>query len=311
MAEKLYTIGELARLSGVSVRRIRFYSDEGLLPPRTRTFSGYRVYSDADVAQLDLIRALREAGIGLDVIKSILARRLSLKAVLEMRLETLEAEIASQRRVAAVLRATLRIPDPSERDLRRLWTMTSMSKAEFRARVERFVDKVAEGTPMDDAWRQRMIELNTPDLPEEPTPEQIDAWNEIMSILSDEAYIDAMRADMARVWTDGFDAAAYAAASEEIFAKVRVAMDAGAEPTSQTGRALAQEWLERSARCMRREPDEAFLAWHLGQYRKYHARSVRYHELQAILRGGDTATTSGAEWRWLTDAMTQLVAQPA
>ena len=189
--------------------------------------------------------------------------------------------------------------------------MASMSKAEFRAKVERFVDKVAEGTPMDDDWKRQMIEVNTPDLPEEPTPEQIDAWNEIMAILSDETYIDAMRADMARVWTEGFDAAAYARASDEIFAKVREAINQGAEPTSETGRALAQEWLERSARCMQREPDAAFLAWHLDQYRKYHARSVRYHELQATLRGDDSAAAPGAEWRWLTSAMTPLLTQPA
>lgn len=310
MAEKLYTIGELARLSGVSVRRIRFYSDEGLLPPRTRTFSGYRVYSDADVARLDLIRALREAGVGLEVIKRTLARQLSLRNVLEMRLETLEAELASQRRIAAVLRATLRVPDPSERDLRRLWTMTHMSKTEFRAKVERFVDRVAEGTRMDESWRQRMIDINTPDLPEEPTPEQIDAWNEIMSIFSDEEYIAAIRADVARVWTDGFDAAAYTQASEEIFAKVQEAMNQGLEPMSEAGRALAQEWLERSARTMRKEPDEAFLAWHLEQYRKYHLRSMRYQELLAILRG-DAANNCADGWRWLTSAMTQLVGQPA
>ncbi|MGO4840581.1 MerR family DNA-binding transcriptional regulator, partial [Rhizobiaceae sp. 2RAB30] len=35
----MYTIGELSKLSGVSVRRIRFYADKGLLPPSTRTFS--------------------------------------------------------------------------------------------------------------------------------------------------------------------------------------------------------------------------------------------------------------------------------
>ncbi len=32
-----YRIGELARLSGLSVRTIRFYSDRGLVPPAKRT----------------------------------------------------------------------------------------------------------------------------------------------------------------------------------------------------------------------------------------------------------------------------------
>lgn len=39
-----YSIGELARLSGQSVRRIRFYSDKGLLPPMLRSASNYRLF---------------------------------------------------------------------------------------------------------------------------------------------------------------------------------------------------------------------------------------------------------------------------
>jgi hypothetical protein len=38
-----YRIGELARLSGLSVKTIRFYSDRGLVPPAERTGAGYRV----------------------------------------------------------------------------------------------------------------------------------------------------------------------------------------------------------------------------------------------------------------------------
>lgn len=124
MSDRTYTIGEIARLSGLSVRRIRFYSDEGLLPPTARTESGYRVYSDEDVARLDLIGALRAAGVGLEAIGKILKRKLSLSDVLRIRLQALEADIAAKQCTAAVLQTTLRIPDPTEADLRRLWTMT-------------------------------------------------------------------------------------------------------------------------------------------------------------------------------------------
>ena len=49
--DQRYTIGELAHLCSVPVRRIRFYSDKGLLPPASRTRANYRVYSDADAAR--------------------------------------------------------------------------------------------------------------------------------------------------------------------------------------------------------------------------------------------------------------------
>src|ERR1700722_18926519 len=108
MTGSSHTIGEISNVSGVSVRRIRFYSDKGLLPPMGRTSKGYRVYSESDLARLDLIRALRDAGVGLGTIRKMLSRRLTLTEVLQMRLGTLEAEIVSRRRIAAVLRATLR-----------------------------------------------------------------------------------------------------------------------------------------------------------------------------------------------------------
>jgi DNA-binding transcriptional MerR regulator len=106
MGVRSYTIGELARLSGQSVRRIRFYSDKGLLPS-LRTESNYRVYTDTDLAKLDLFLALREAGVSLDAIGKLLRHRLPLKEVLLTRLDTLEAEIATKRRAAIILRVTV------------------------------------------------------------------------------------------------------------------------------------------------------------------------------------------------------------
>jgi len=82
--DQRYTIGELARLCGVPVRRIRFYSDKGLLPPATRTMANYRVYSNADAARLDLIQALRAMGTSLAAIQGILARKGSLAELLAL-----------------------------------------------------------------------------------------------------------------------------------------------------------------------------------------------------------------------------------
>ena len=59
------TIGELARRTGLTTRTIRFYSDEGLLPPADRTHAGYRLYDGESLARLELLRTLRELGLGL------------------------------------------------------------------------------------------------------------------------------------------------------------------------------------------------------------------------------------------------------
>jgi MerR HTH family regulatory protein len=48
--------------------------------PMAQTSNGYWVYSEADLARLDLTRALRDAGVSLEAIRKILSRRLTLDA---------------------------------------------------------------------------------------------------------------------------------------------------------------------------------------------------------------------------------------
>ncbi|MSQ27769.1 MAG: MerR family transcriptional regulator [Dehalococcoidia bacterium] len=50
------TIGELADAAGVTAKTIRFHEEKGMLPPARRSGSGYRLYGDADIRRLRLIR---------------------------------------------------------------------------------------------------------------------------------------------------------------------------------------------------------------------------------------------------------------
>jgi|GEM_PF-3520757 len=77
----LLTIGELARRSGVPVRTIRFWSDEGVLPETDRSRSNYRRYDARAVARLDLVRTLRELGLGLDDVRLVLDHRRTVEDV--------------------------------------------------------------------------------------------------------------------------------------------------------------------------------------------------------------------------------------
>ncbi|GAA0238150.1 hypothetical protein GCM10009539_24280 [Cryptosporangium japonicum] len=61
----LYSIGELARRTGLSVRTIRFYADAGVVPATTRSGAGYRQYDADAVARLELVRTLRDLGLAL------------------------------------------------------------------------------------------------------------------------------------------------------------------------------------------------------------------------------------------------------
>jgi DNA-binding transcriptional MerR regulator len=68
-----YSVGELARLAGVTVRTLHHYDRIGLLSPTERSRSGYRQYTAADAERLHRILVYRELGFDLARIKGILA----------------------------------------------------------------------------------------------------------------------------------------------------------------------------------------------------------------------------------------------
>jgi DNA-binding transcriptional MerR regulator len=69
-----HTVGQLAKLTGLSVRSLHHYDETGLLCPSDRSDAGYRLYSTADVERLYQIQALRWLDLPLVEVKDILAR---------------------------------------------------------------------------------------------------------------------------------------------------------------------------------------------------------------------------------------------
>lgn len=60
------TIGEAARVSGLSEDALRYYEREGLVGPISRDASGRRRYRDDDLAWISVVTCMRDAGLGID-----------------------------------------------------------------------------------------------------------------------------------------------------------------------------------------------------------------------------------------------------
>src|SRR6267154_2019545 len=101
--DTLYSIGDLARRTGLTVRAIRFYSDSGIVPPTDRSPAGYRLYGIDAVARLDLVRTLRGLGLDLPTIRQVVDREVSLPEVAAAHAEALAVQIRTLRLRRAVL----------------------------------------------------------------------------------------------------------------------------------------------------------------------------------------------------------------
>ena len=96
-------VGEVSRLTGVTVRTLHHYDQVGLLVPAGRSASGYRLYDKADLEKLRRILGYRELGFGLDEIAALLAEETDLPAQLRRQRHLVEERIARLRRIAAAL----------------------------------------------------------------------------------------------------------------------------------------------------------------------------------------------------------------
>jgi MerR family copper efflux transcriptional regulator len=87
---ELMQIGQVAERTGLSLRTIRFYEEEGLVVPTARTDGGFRLYSADDVARLEVIKRMKPVGFALEEMRELLTLLADLDAVTGDRAELLD-----------------------------------------------------------------------------------------------------------------------------------------------------------------------------------------------------------------------------
>ncbi|MCM1500452.1 MAG: MerR family transcriptional regulator [Clostridium sp.] len=101
-----YTTGEIAKLCGVTVRTVQYYDTRNILIPSELSEGGRRIYSDDDLKRMRMICFLREAGVSINSIESLLHDEHPEKVIgilLEQEEEALRDELSEQQKKLAML----------------------------------------------------------------------------------------------------------------------------------------------------------------------------------------------------------------
>lgn len=304
---RLYSIGELARRTGLSVKTIRFYSDTGVVPPTDRTPSGYRLYDIASVSRLELVRTLRELGAGLEDIRRVLESETSLGQLAHAHLGLVEQQMRVLRTRRAVLRAVVKQNSTTE-EMRLMHKLANLSDEERNRIIDEFWDEVTEGIDVNQDFIDWMRSAK-PNLPEDPSGDQVEAWIELAELVGDQSFRDLVRCVTAENAQSGNASTTDDFSPERIKrfwatqAKVTEFRKAGTAPED----AQAQELMSTLVDQMRETwagPVGELRERIADHFEQHDPRMSRYWELLATINGWpQPATLSAADTQWLVAAL--------
>ena len=179
--------------------------------------------------------------------------------------------------------------------------LAHLSAEERRRIVAGFLDEVFDGLDMEPGFVTRMRSAG-PDLPDDPTQEQVDAWIELAELVQDDDFKAGIRrmseqhaqqraaGEAMRPDPDWNAAAALVAEQGE------GARAAGIDPASPEGRQIVDELVP-----LFNTTDRAALADRLATGTD--ARAERYWQLLAIINGWPPVPTTVPAWEWVIAAL--------
>ncbi|WP_067650302.1 helix-turn-helix domain-containing protein [Nocardia harenae] len=294
--DELFPIGELARRTGLSVRTIRFWSDAGVVPPTDRSPTGYRLYDAEAVARLDLVRTLRELGLDLPTVHKVLLRQSSVAEVAAAHVRALDAEIRTLRVRRAVLRSVAHRGSSTE-EMRIMHKMAKLSAAERQQVIDYFVDATVAGIPADAPGAHIAREMRSlpTELPDDPSPEQVDAWVELAELVGDSGFQERVR-EMAVTGAEGAQPE-FAPDPGRVSAVAAQALSEGVSPDSVRGRELLDQLVGPALPAA----DRVRLADSMAVFTD--RRVERYWQLLGVLNGWPAREPQVPAWEWFIGAL--------
>ncbi|WP_183277115.1 MerR family transcriptional regulator [Clostridium fungisolvens] len=110
MQNKNWKVGDLSKLTGLTIRTLHHYDEIGLLCPSFRNDAGHRFYSEGDIIKLHQIMSLKQLEFSLDEIKAFLENpKYNPIDVIEMQLKRLDEEISLKKQLRSDLNELLEV----------------------------------------------------------------------------------------------------------------------------------------------------------------------------------------------------------
>lgn len=107
----VYTVGEMAKLLGVTASTLRYYDKEGLLPFVERSSGGIRMFRESDIEWLRVIECMKKAGMSIKDIRQYIELALKGDDTIELRLmmfrrqkEVLQQKMAEMQHTMAMVK---------------------------------------------------------------------------------------------------------------------------------------------------------------------------------------------------------------
>ena len=105
----LFTVGEMAKVLGVSASTLRYYDQEGILPFVERSSGGIRMFTDKDYEWLKVIECLKRSGLSIKEIRAFIDMAGRGDDSLSERLELFRSRRDAVRRQIDDMQATLKL----------------------------------------------------------------------------------------------------------------------------------------------------------------------------------------------------------
>lgn len=300
MTQATFGIGALARVTGVPVRTLRFYCDEGILDA-VRSAGGHRRFALPAVERVRLVRRLRGLGLGLSSIRSVLSGEKSVADVVAAERATLDVELSAMAWRRACLHAVEQA-SPADRAARLDLLSAVHDRTAARDSLVDFWQRIFLG-PAPASFLDMFLSVSVPDMPASPRPEQVLVYAEMVTLLGD----PSLRTRMLRRTMDNLkqvsDEAELHTGVSEACVLARPLVLAGREPGP--GRAL-DHFVAAHAR-VRGAQDSPGFRRALARTAAIDASAPlrRYWQLVGTLTG--ERANVGQSHTWLVDALTTSV----